>query len=230
MKIGAIVQARMSSQRLPQKTLLAVRGKPLLQYLLERLQKCSCLDSVIVATSSDSSDDPIAEFCGQHQVDCHRGSLANVAQRFFDIVNQYSLSAFVRLSGDSPLLDQELVDRAVRIFRDGNLDLVTNVLIRTFPKGQSVEVCRSETFCKIFPQMTQEDFEHVTKFFYRTPDQFLISNFESNENLGEVQLSVDTSADLHAISSIVSLMTHPHWEYGLTDILRLHRLIGTFLG
>jgi spore coat polysaccharide biosynthesis protein SpsF len=228
MKIGAIVQARMTSQRLPKKSLLDVNGKPLLQYILERLEKCSSLKTVVVATSSDSSDDPIAEFCKRLGIECYRGSLMNVAERFDVVAKAFSLSGFVRLSGDSPLLDHALIERAIDIFKKGDWDLVTNIQTRSYPKGESVEVCRSITFAETLSQMTSdEDREHVTKYHYRNPDKFKIYNFEMEENHGTLQLSVDTATDLKAITSILSLMTKPHWEYRLEEIIQLHHQLTT---
>jgi spore coat polysaccharide biosynthesis protein SpsF len=226
MNIGAIVQARMTSQRLPKKSLLDLNGKPLLQYILERLEKCSSFKTVVVATSSDPSDDPIADFCKQMRVECYRGSLTHVAERFDAVARAFSLSAFVRLSGDSPLLDHVLIDRAVDLFNKGDWDLVTNIQKRSYPKGQSVEVCCSITFAETLPCMTtDEDREHVTAYYYRNPSKFKIYNMEAEENHGALQLSVDTAADLKTISSIVSLMTRPHWEYRLEEIIQLHRQV-----
>ena len=100
MKIGTIVQARMSSQRFPNKVLYEVAGKPLLQYLLERLEHCNCLDAIVVATSVDDSDTPIAEYCQQHSMACYRGPLANVAGRFNQVLDIYQFDGFVRVNGD----------------------------------------------------------------------------------------------------------------------------------
>ena len=142
--IGAIVQARMSSMRLPGKSLRPLCGKPMLQYVLESLAQVDELAETIVATSSDPSDDPIAEFCDQFGSVCFRGSLDHVAERFLQTANARGLSAFVRVSGDSPLLDPRFVARAVDLFVESNADVVTNVFPRTYPPGMSVELVRTE--------------------------------------------------------------------------------------
>jgi len=224
MKIGAIVQARMTSERLPNKVLHEVAGKPLLQYLLERLEHCNCLDAIVVATSVEDSDTPIAEYCRQHGVACYRGSLTNVAGRFKEILDVYQFDGFVRVNGDSPLLDQRLIEKGVGIFLNGDFDLVTNVLPPTYPKGQSVEVLRTSIYQRTYPRMQEaEDLEHVTKFFYKHPKDFKIYNFALTENLSDIRLCVDTWQDMDNYATIVSNMHKPHWEYTLEDIIQIYR-------
>ena len=222
-KIGAIVQARMSSQRFPNKVLYEVDGKPMLQYLLERLQHCNCLDALVVATSVDDSDTPIAEHCRQHGVACYRGSLLNVAGRFNQVLDVYQFDAFVRVNGDSPLLDQRLIEKGVGVFIVGDFDIVTNAQERTYPKGQTVEVLRSDTFRYGYELMRAEDeFEHVTPYFYKHPEDFRIHNFALPQNISAIRLSVDTQEDMDTFAAIVSRMEGPHWEYTLDDILEIH--------
>lgn len=223
-KIGAIVQARMSSQRLPSKVLHKVAGKPILQYLLERLEHCHCLDAIVVATSVEDSDTPIAEYCRQHSITCYRGPLADVAGRFNQVLDIYRFDGFVRATADSPLLDQRLVEKGIGIFLNGDFDLVTNVLTRTYPKGQSVEVLRTTTYQSAYNRMQEaEDLEHVTKYFYKHPEHFRIHNFAQAENLSEIQLSVDTWQDMDRCATIISKMSRPHWEYTLEAILQIYR-------
>lgn len=224
MKIGAIVQARMSSRRLPGKVLRSVAGKPMLHYLLERLAHCSLLDRVVVATSTEVSDDPIKLLCDTHKVNCFRGSLEDVAGRFDAVIQEYQFDAFVRVNGDSPLLDQKLIDRGIDLFTAGECDLVTNILPRTFPAGQSVEVLRSEIFRQTYQLMdTADDLEHVTKFFYRNSQDFKVINFTCDLCCHDVSLAVDTVDDLDVFRNLVSRMTKPHWKYSLPEILGLHR-------
>src|SRR4051794_2173021 len=115
MPTAAVVQARSGSTRLPGKVLREVGGRPLLAYLLERLEHAVLIDGVVVATSDDASDDSVVAFCRTVGADCHRGPVADVAGRILGAVRERDLDAFVRISGDSPLLDQGLVDRAVAL-------------------------------------------------------------------------------------------------------------------
>src|SRR5688500_16406077 len=115
----AIVQARMSSSRLPGKVLREEGGKQLLGYLLERVGRCSCLGGVVVATSTEAADDPVARYCAEQGVPCCRGPLEDVAGRFVRVLERYPEEAFVRLTADSPLLDPALVERAAALFEEG---------------------------------------------------------------------------------------------------------------
>lgn len=223
MKIGAIVQARMSSRRCPGKVLLKVAGKPLLQYLLERLEKCRSLNSIVVATSTDAADAAIADFCRERGTCSYRGSLTNVAERFKQVLDMYSLDGFVRVNGDSPLLDPILIDKAIAIFLKSDVDIVTNVFERSYPSGQSVEVLRASAFRRGFVCMhNEEDLEHVTRYFYEHGDRFKIMNFKSDRNWSGIHLSIDTADDLDVFAAIVTRMDRPHWQYGVEEVLHLH--------
>jgi len=226
METIAIVQARMSSQRLPGKVLHEVAGRPMLQYLLERLEHCTLLNDIVVATSSEKSDDAIEIFCKNHNVSCHRGSLSDVAGRFRAVLEACPYDAFVRVNGDSPLLDQRLIEKGIGFFLEGNFDLVTNTLVRTYPKGQSVEILSAATFKKVCEKMREpEDLEHVTRYFYRNKDRFKIFNFESEKELGRIQLSVDTKQDMELFENVIGKMKSPHWEYNLKNILDFYNEI-----
>ncbi len=224
--IAAVVQARMSSCRLPGKVLRPLAGKPTLAYLLERLERCRTLDALVVATSSDSSDDPVADFCAARGVQFHRGPLANVAGRFIEVVERFGFSAFVRVTGDSPLLDQALVDRGVALFHSGEHDVVTNVFPSTFPSGQSLEVVSAKAFRRAYGLMrAAEELEHVTLFLYRNPDLFRIHNFTSARNEDDLDVSLDTEEDARLLEAILSHMRRPHWQYSSDDVTAIYRAL-----
>jgi spore coat polysaccharide biosynthesis protein SpsF len=228
MRIYAVLQARMSSTRLPGKVLRPLGEKPLIEYLLERLAHSRELDGVVLATSDDASDDPVAEFAREAGVAYHRGPLANVAERFLEVVDRFELDAFVRVTGDSPLLDQALVDYGTRLYRQGAAEIVTNVFPSTHPSGQSFEVVGADAFRRGFAAMTQPyDLEHVTPFFYRRPELFQIVNVEAQQDHHELQLSVDTAEDAEVIGAMIARMDRPHWEYTNDELIELHRCVTT---
>lgn len=198
-----LVQARYNSKRMPCKVLRNLVGKPMLQWTLERLTLCKKSAKIVVATSAETTDNPIAEFCQQFGWPCYRGSLSNVAERFAQIVSQEKIPAFVRISGDSPLIDPKIVDHAVQLYQNSYCDLVTNILIRSFPKGQSVEVLRSKTFLNVLPEFDNYEREHVTPFYYRHPEKFFITSFTSGVDAGKCQLSVDTLADFQKVQQLL---------------------------
>jgi spore coat polysaccharide biosynthesis protein SpsF (cytidylyltransferase family) len=212
----------MGSTRLPGKTLRPVGGKPLLGYVLERLAHAEHLDEVVVATSTEPDDDAIGAFCDAVGIRCLRGSAHDVAARYLDAVSALALDAFVRISGDSPLLDQRIVTRAVEDFRAAPVDLVTNVSPRTFPPGESVEVVSGDAFIRAHALLTEgDDREHVTRVFYNFPETFDIRNFESGRDYGALRLVVDTEGDLQFVESVLARMSRPHWDYALSEIVEL---------
>ncbi len=222
MKIGAIVQSRMGSKRLPEKALVGIAGKPLLQYVLERLERCEMLEAVVVATSTAHEDDAIARFCQGRGMGCYRGPLDDVAGRFVGVLERNGWEAFVRISGDSPLLDQRLVDQGVKLFCAGDFDLVTNVWPRSYPYGQSVEVVAAEIFKRTYQRMKgRDDREQVTRFFYRQEREFEISNFKSAVNYAGLRLVVDTAEDLKKVEALVQRMTRLHWRYTVDELVKL---------
>ena len=195
----------MSSTRFPGKMLHRVHGRPLLEYVLDRVRRSREIDQVIIATSVDASDAPIAEHCRDHGVACFRGSLDDVASRFLGASDAYGLDAFVRVCGDSPLLDPAVVDFGARTFREVEADLVTNCFPRSFPGGQSVEVVRASAFRSARARMTSAaHFEHVTAFFYEHRREYRIHNFTNPAgDQSDIDLSVNTSAQMALFERLV---------------------------
>ncbi len=203
-----------------------INGQPLLDYLLQRLERCRQLDGIILATSVEPSDDALEAYAARRRVGCIRGPLDDVAARFRLVLQATGASAFARVSGDSPLLDPALIDRAVSLFDDGDWHLVTNVQTRTFPKGQSVEILDAATFAEVSESYTTApDREHVTPFYYANAERFRIRNFESDRELGEMRMVIDTQADLDSFQAIVKHMDRPHWEYGVDDLVPLYEAL-----
>ena len=226
MKIGVIIQARMSSKRFPGKVLYNIAGKPLLQYMLERIARCDSPDVVMIATSLEETDSPIENFCRANGVLCFRGPLQNVAERFIQIIDKYNLDGFARICGDSPLLDHRIIDQAINIFREGESEMVTNVLPRSYPIGQSVEVLNTPIYKTAYRLMNRQgDLEHVTPYFHRNQKKFKIRNFKSPADYSKIRLCIDTPQDMKTITAIVELMDKPHWEYDLAEILQLYHQV-----
>ena len=198
-----IVQARYNSSRLPGKVLKTLSGKPMLQWIPERLNNSQRVRKIFVATSEEKTDDPIEDFCLSSGWSCFRGNLNSVADRFAQIVHREKIPAFVRISGDSPLIDPEIVDQAIQLYETSERDLVTNILVRTFPKGQSVEVLKADTFLKTLPDFDPSEQEHVTPYYYKHPEKFRMIGFTSGEDAGKCQLSVDTLEDFQRVEQLL---------------------------
>lgn len=218
--IVAVLQVRMSSSRLPGKAMRQAQGRSILGHVLDRVRQCKAIDGLCIATSTDRTDDAIADFAKTEGAGLHRGSLDDVAGRMFDAATAFNADALVRVNADSPLIDPAIIDHAVDMFRVKTPDLVTNVLRRTFPKGQSVEVIAASALGAARAMMaTAADREHVTALFYANPGRFRIIGFEAETPRGEMQLSVDTQADLAHVEAILSRLGKPAWSHGLEAIV-----------
>ena len=198
MKDIIIIQGRMSSSRLPGKILELIEGKPLLQWVIERA-KLSCIKDIVVATSTETSDDPVENFCRSVNLKCFRGELDDVAGRFQYVLEQTKVLRFVRICADSPFIDPALIDCAVKLFDETEVDIVTNVYERTFPKGQSVEMLKADVFVKAQPFSSIEDKEHVTRYFYENADRYKIKNFDSGGAWEKNNMCVDTIEDMKRV-------------------------------
>jgi spore coat polysaccharide biosynthesis protein SpsF len=216
MRIFAVVQARFDSRRLPGKALLPLAGQPMLGRVFDALAQARAIDGLALATSSLASDDPLAEFARARGVACHRGPLDDVARRMLDAARALGADVIVRVSGDSPLIDPALVDRAARSLRAAPAaDLVSNVHPRSFPKGQSVEAIRVAALDRAVRAMTRADErEHVTPHFYAHPENYRIVSFGAETPRPELQLSVDTPEDLARCAAILARLAAPAWREG----------------
>ena len=164
--INCIITSRMSSKRLPEKALHQLQGKPMLRHVHDRLLKCKKVSRIIVATSVEKDDDAIADYCNIHGISVFRGSLNDVSKRLIDCVYKYPCDAFVRISGDSPLIDPKLVDKVIEAYSEKFYDLCTNVFVRTYPKGQSVEVIRTKTFLRAQKTLILPTIENMSQLIF----------------------------------------------------------------
>lgn len=224
MKIGIIIQVRMSSRRFPGKVLHEIQGKPLLGYLVERLKLCQNNSELIVATSSEESDQPVYDYCETNGVKCFRGSLDSVAERFADAIKEYQLDAFVRICGDSPMVDPQIVDQGLKVFLDNDYEIVTNCLKKTFPQGQGFEILKSQTFLEGYKNFhTPDHFEHHTCYFYEHADDFNICNIETGDkDYSSLDLCVDDPEDAERLAKVLEQMDRPFTDYGWRELVGLY--------
>ena len=138
--ILGILQARASSRRLPGKVMKPILGRPMLERQIERLRRARRLDKLVVATSTDPSDDPIAALCRSLAVECFRGSLDDVLDRFYQAARRAAPRAVVRLTGDCPLADPAVIDQLIELHARGGYDYTSNTLTRSYPDGLDAEV------------------------------------------------------------------------------------------
>ena len=194
---------------------MKLRDRPSLGFLIEALSHAARLDAVVVATSTDPSDDATAAFAIAQGIPCHRGSLDDVAHRLLEAGEKHRADAVVRINGDSPFMDPKLIDHAVDLFQEASVDVVTNVRPRTFPKGQSIEVIALTALRRAVANMsTPAEREHVTPYLYAHPEEYAIRSFVTADRRPEVQLSIDHAEDFARCAAILEALPAPPWQVG----------------
>ena len=193
----------MSSRRFPGKMLAPLAGRPMVDWVLERIAHSVGRERLVLATSADPTDLPLALYAQHKGYQVFRGDLDNVFVRFQDCVDRHPADWIVRVSGDSPLLDTGLIGMLFACCQPG-LDLVTNVAERTFPPGQSVEIINAATLKSIdAASLGPEEIEHVTQVFYRNPERYRIRNITAtNPQWRTASFVVDTLDDLIRLEAI----------------------------
>ncbi len=224
MNIEAYIQARMGSTRLPGKVLKRVCGRPLLDILIERLGQAQEIDGIAVLTSTLPGDDPIEQFCQEHKIPCFRGSEDDVLSRYAQAAQQWNPDAIVRITADCPLIDPDILDEVVRVYRDNasSVDYVSNTLEKTYPLGLDVEVFSCRALEQADRMATRPDErEHVTLYMYRHPELFRLRNVAHKPSLAHCRWTVDTPEDFALVSRILDHLLIQHPRFRMSDILHL---------
>jgi spore coat polysaccharide biosynthesis protein SpsF (cytidylyltransferase family) len=222
LRVLGILQARTSSSRLPGKVLMPILGRPMLIRQIERLSRCVRLENLVVATSTDPSDDRLAALCRDAGIDCFRGSLDDVLDRFVEAARPYSPDAVVRLTGDCPLADPILIDQIVGRFLDSELDYLSNSEPPTYPDGLDVEVvrfaCLQAARCEaVLPSQR----EHVTPFIRRQPDRFRVANHVREQDLSYLRWTVDEPEDFEFVRRVYEHLYPVDPDFSTDDVLSL---------
>lgn len=224
MKTVIVVQARMTSTRLPGKVVKTVLDKSLLEYMIERLRRVSHADGLVVATTSNATDDPIVSLCDTLGVDWFRGSEEDVLARYHGAASQAGAEAVVRVTSDCPLIDPAVIDGVIATFHDRmpEIDYVSNVLIRSFPRGMDTEVFSFKALDQAFREATEApQREHVTPFINRQPDRFRIEHISHHPDLSRHRWTVDTPEDFELIERMLTALYPTRPAFDMSDCLAL---------
>ena len=200
-----VLQARMSSSRLPGKVMMEVNGKPMIYWQIQRILDSICVNSLVVATSLDPSDDPLVSFLEENLFGVYRGELDNVLSRFIEVSEMYPHDALIRLTGDCPLVMPKLIDQMVCAFSEQDVDYLSNTLEPTFPDGLDIEIIRQGALQNLDAfNLSPKELEHVTFGIYTRPETFKLSNFLNESNRSEDRWTVDYQEDLDFVRTIYS--------------------------
>jgi glutamate-1-semialdehyde 2,1-aminomutase len=220
MKTLGILQARTSSTRLPGKVLKKILNRPLLELQIEREKRSRMIDHLVVATSNENTDDPLEELCNLLGIECYRGSLDNVLDRFYQVAKKHSPSWIVRLTGDCPLVDPELLDAVIQFCIEGNYDYATNALEPTYPDGLDVEVFRYSALEEAWKESKlPSQLEHVTPYINRQPKKFKIGHYKGDIDLSYLRWTVDEPEDFELVKTIYENLYPINPKFSTNDIL-----------
>jgi spore coat polysaccharide biosynthesis protein SpsF len=226
MKTVAVIQARMGSSRLPGKTLLPAAGKPLLELLIERLRCARSVDQVVVATTTDRGDDPIEALCSRMGAGCYRGSIDDVLGRVVEALVAFEADLHVEIHGDGPLVDPEVVDRLVGIYREGSYALVTNALKQTYPAGLETWVWSRAVAEEIAARARHPLFrEHVALYLETHPDRYPQLNVEAPSELyaPAIYIEIDTPEDYEVVRAVFDALYPQDRSFTTLDVLAFLR-------
>jgi spore coat polysaccharide biosynthesis protein SpsF (cytidylyltransferase family) len=195
----------MSSARLPGKVVMPLLGMPLIVFMVQRVRRATCVDHVVVATSTDVRDDPLAEVLAEHSIDCFRGSLEDVLDRFYQLAVATQADCVIRLTGDCPLVDWDLIDDAARLVREGACDYASLGEPWTYPNGLDVEALSFKTLADAWRDATlASEREHVTPFVRKHPERFRQARVAGLADLSTLRWTVDYEDDLEYVRSLIA--------------------------
>lgn len=218
--IVGFLQARFSSSRLPGKVLKPILSKPMLALQIERVQRASSIDRLIVATSHLADDDPIEALSGSLGVKCFRGSLDDVLDRCYQAVKSESPDHIIRLTGDCPLCDPQLIDEVVEFHLSGEYDYSSNTIELSYPDGLDIEVCRFSALKMAQQEATLHSHrEHVTQFILQQPKRFKLGNYRGEIDRSHLRWTVDEELDFELVTQIYQALYPTNPGFTTEDIL-----------
>ncbi|MCS6808539.1 MAG: glycosyltransferase family protein [Bacteroidota bacterium] len=210
-RIIAIVQARMSSTRLPGKVLKPLGSKPAIAQVIHQLSGANNIHKIVVATSVDASDDPVVMWARRAHVEYTRGSLYDVLDRYYHAALHYKPDAIVRITADCPLLDAEVVDAVIERFLQGDCDYAANINPPTYPDGLDTEVMTFAALERTWKEATHPvEREHVTLYIRNHPKLFRIANVQHTEDLSKLRWTLDTPEDYAFLNKVVQKLEMLH--------------------
>ncbi len=218
-RVVAIIQARMGSTRLPGKVLLDIGGEPVLSRVLRRLKRCTRIDQLLIATTTDAADDAIVAACQSFEVEVFRGQQADVLDRYYRAAQFTKAAIVVRITSDCPLIDPDVTDRTISAFLDARPDYASNALQRTYPRGLDTEVMSFETLeqCWSHADLPYQR-SHVTPYVYENPEKFKILKVTGSNDCSSHRWTVDTPEDLKFVRAVYE-------RFGNRDDFSWHEVI-----
>lgn len=226
-KIVIIIQARRSSTRLPDKIMLPLAGEPLILRMFERVDYSKLADEIVIATTTNKSDDKVKEICNANKINCYRGSEEDLLDRHYKAGLEYNADVIVKIPSDCPLIDYRIIDKVLNFYLNNNdkYDFVSNLHPATYPDGNDVEVI-PKNILKITHNEAKSPMEreHTTPFIWEKPERFRIGNIVWETGLDYSmthRFTIDYKEDYDLIKFVYDELYFKRQKFSLEDILKL---------
>ena len=203
---------------------MALAGRPMIERQIERMRRAKSLERIVLATSDDASDAPLAALCKELGIDCYRGSLTDVLDRYYQAALAFGATTVVRITGDCPLIDPQVIDKVVAASQAPGIDYASNTLTPSYPDGLDVEAMRMATLEAAWREAAlPSEREHVTPFIWSRPQRFSLVNVRGEPDLSALRWTVDTPEDYAFVARIYDALYPGRPDFGTDDVLALLR-------
>lgn len=224
LRVIAMIQARMGSTRLPRKVLAPIAGKSTIGRIVERLLTCKELDDIVISTTTKIEDDPVVEFAMSHGIQFYRGSEMDLVDRMFGTIRKFEGDGLVRITGDCPLVDPDLVDLHVSTFRDsgGSLEYISNIFPRTFPHGLDIEILSLSALRRLNQEIQDQEYRELFNHYIRANSvKFKIENIAQDRDLSHLRWTLDYREDLEFLEQVFGYLDNKSMVCKMDDVLAL---------
>ena len=225
-KVVATIEARMGSSRLPGKVLLPALGKSMLMHLVERLRSVPSIDAIVIATTVNAGDNPIAELARVEDILCFRGSEEDVLGRVIGAGESAQADILVEITGDCPVIDPDLVEQTIQMYLNHSVQYVSNSVIRSYPDGMDTQVMSFDAL-KSSASMTNHplDREHVSRFIWQHPEIFSCVNLIAPPSLywPDLGLTLDEEKDYKLLVKIIEELAPSNPLFSCLEIINFLR-------
>ena len=225
MRIVGFVQGRIGSTRLPKKVMLDILGRPMIWHVWNRVAASKFLDEAIILTSTQAGNEVIVDFAKKEGIPCFAGSETDLLERYYDAAKKFNASVIVRVTADCPLIDPDLIDDLIQVYKNSNgtFDYLSNARPQaTYPHGLDVELFTFSALERAYHEVT-DPFrrEWLTTNFFEHPEKYRQKNLRSPRDLSCFRLTVDYQSDFDLVRKIFTALYRDNAVFKLKDILAL---------